>query len=577
MESKDTTNIDLIEEEEEIKQKISKNSCDSQRKAWIIIVIFCSILIFGIIFIFIVTNDEGKNYEDNFNYEIIQSDLGYQNVLVNWTFNETFDISINVKGVESEIIRTYNIYNTNQGEQLVKVYYGKPKLYIKVIKDGKASIVNKELTIPAKEILIAAFYASLPPLMFTLDIFNITSNFNCPIYVALERYKTWNWDNIPERILMFDFLDLKNFKIDFNTLLNKMKIWIGQIHQVNSETLFHLFITDYHNFILPLCVYSNNIPNENINIYLLSDGVGSFNDFNSKFDNNETYINTYNELKRKYAEFKEYIWNQKRYDKYSSKGKNIRPGDLRYYVYIILKEEKNTYWWLTRIKGVFVPHNPALLEELLNNKNISVKDLNSLFKSLNSTEKKEIKNLLNFNSNYFEEAYKLNKSIMLFAGTSGSDEKNLIDYCLTAESFYKDDYIYYYKAHPASPIENNPKKIEQLKNIKVTPIDSNIPVEVIIFFNPKVVCSGYYTSAFIELEKERLGTVFNQYKKDDVYFNRFDYFCQYIKKDNEKYGKYLDNNNDGVVLEINKNKLIDFKYDFGIYFKNNNSINYYNQ
>ena len=86
------------------------------------------------------------------------------------------------------------------------------------------------------------------------------------------------------------------------------------------------------------------------------------------------------------------------------------------YIYIILKEEQNVHWWLTKIKGLFAPNNPILLQDLLNNKNISLKNLNTLFKSLNNTEKNQIKNLLNFDSNYFEEAYKLNKSIMLFVG-----------------------------------------------------------------------------------------------------------------------------------------------------------------
>ena len=141
MESIDTAKIDLIEEE--IKQKQLKNSEDNQRKARIIIVIFCSIIILGILLIFILTMEEERNFDENFNYEIIQLDLGYQNLLVNWTFNETFNISINVKGVENEIIRTYDTFNIIQGEQLVKVYFGKQKLYIKIIKDSKVYSVKK--------------------------------------------------------------------------------------------------------------------------------------------------------------------------------------------------------------------------------------------------------------------------------------------------------------------------------------------------------------------------------------------------------------------------------------------------
>ena len=198
-----------------------------------------------------------------------------------------------------------------------------------------------------------------------------------------------------------------------------------------------------------------------------------------------------------------------------------------------------------------------------------------MFKSLDDEQKETIKYLFNFNSNYFEEAYNKNKSVMVIVGTNGLVEKNLYDYCMTTELFYKDDYIYYYKAHPETPIENDETKIEDLKKINISYVDSNVPFEMIIYYNPNISCSGYYSSAFIEVGKQNLKALFEQYKKEDEYFNKFDYFCQYIKKDDKKYGQYLKDNNDGTVLEINKNKLIEFEYDFGIYLKNNKTIAYY--
>ena len=86
---------------------------------------------------------------------------------------------------------------------------------------------------------------------------------------------------------------------------------------------------------------------------------------------------------------------------------------------------------------------------------------------MNDEQKEEIKDLFNFNSNFFEEAYKLNKSVMLIAGTTERVEYNLYDYCLTTKLFYKNDYIYYYKAHPQTPLENNQTKAEKLKNIGI--------------------------------------------------------------------------------------------------------------
>jgi hypothetical protein len=78
-------------------------------------------------------------------------------------------------------------------------------------------------------------------------------------------------------------------------------------------------------------------------------------------------------LKNKYKTFKEYIWERKRYERYSKIYKNIDRGELRYYVYTIIKEENNTFWWLTKIKGLFAPNNPQVLEELLNTSNYILK------------------------------------------------------------------------------------------------------------------------------------------------------------------------------------------------------------
>ena len=564
------SNSDLIEKDLNLETKKFYQT----KKFWIIISIFILVLI--IIGIILIINFRRETEQINFEYEIIQSELGSQNILVKWNFNSSVNISINVKGVENEIIRTYNIYNSTIGEKLIKVYYGMPKLYIKVQNYLFEKQIEKQFKIPAKEILFAAFPATLDSLLFSLNIFNITKNFSCPIYVFLSRYRMWNWTNLPENVFLFDILDENNYqKFNYYKILDKLKIWINQIYQLNNSTLFNLFINDYHTYVIPICLFANNIPPENYKIYMLSDGTGSYLAFNKIFNDKDTYIQNYNNMKNKYYVFRDYIRKRKSYDKDSRYSKNINYRDLRSYAYIILKEENNTFWWLTKIEGAFAPNNSEVLQELLNNPNIEEKNINSLFKSLDKEQKEIIKDLFDLNSNFFEEAYKQNKSVMLIIGTHANVEKNLYDYCLTTQLFYKDNYIYYYKAHPSTPIEDDQIKINNLKNISVLFVDSNIPFEMILYFNPNISCSGYYSSSFLEVGKQNLKSLFGQYKQEGEYYDKFDYFCQYIKNNDKKYGQYLNGNSDGTVLEINNNKLIDFKYDFGIYLKNNKSIVYY--
>ena len=55
-------------------------------------------------------------------------------------------------------------------------------------------------------------------------------------------------------------------------------------------------------------------------------------------------------MKKKYSEFKDFFWSQKKYDINSHDSRNLDLWALTYYPYVIFKEENNTYWWLTKIK-----------------------------------------------------------------------------------------------------------------------------------------------------------------------------------------------------------------------------------
>ena len=283
-------------------------------------------------------------FQIDFNYEIIPSETGSQNILVNWTSNENVNITINVKGVENEIIRTYSICNSEVGEKLVKVYFGMPKIYIKYESSNETKEINKEFQIPAKEVAFAPLHGTMAPLIFSLEIFNIKTNLSCPIYMLLQRGKAWNWNKLPEGVFLLDIFDEKDpiyqgnvDNMKFITFLEKLKKWMAQMIQVNNSVIFNLFINDYHNYIIPICLYANNIPPNNYKIYMLSDGVASYIRFNALFDNKDTYVENYNNMKKKYSEFKDFVWSQKKYDINSHDSRNLDLWALTYYPYVIFK------------------------------------------------------------------------------------------------------------------------------------------------------------------------------------------------------------------------------------------------
>ena len=555
----------------------SKKKFDKRNLLIIFILIF---IIIPIILIIYFTKNGKRPFPSDitidFNFSLINNN-SQQNVLVYWNCSENFDlVSIKVIGLQNENIRIYNFKKTTEGEALVQIYYGIPKIHIYYEKGKYASDKYFAFNVPIDEICIAPLVASMPVTLLSFEVFNITKKYNCPIYVYLERYLTWNWDSLPNNVYLIDFIDQKKFRnLDFMTIYYSFGQWIAQLYKVNNNIKIHLFLNDFHFQVFSLYIFSNNIPEKNYDLTLMSDGSASYFYFNKYFDNNETYLANYEKMSIKWKNHKKLIWDLKKYNDKIDDSRFIKRDELCYYCYVVVKEEKNVFWWLTKIKGLFAPNNPKMLEELLNNDHIVLKEINYLLSSLNESEKFQMKQLFNFNENYFEEAVKSNKLIMVIAGTYQPEENNLYDYCRALKKFYGDEYFYYYKGHPHSPTENYPDKQKELKKINVIPIDSSIPLEIIYFFNQDIFFSGYYTSSFIEIKNDTLKGLLDQTKIDNIYYNKFDFFAKYTSKDNSKYKKYL-GGKDRIVIEINKDKLINFGYDFGIYIKDNNIINYYN-
>ena len=94
---------------------------------------------------------------------------------------------------------------------------------------------------------------------------------------------------------------------------------------------------------------------------------------------------------------------------------------------------------------------------------------------------------------------------------------------------------------------------------------------MIIYYNPNISCPGYYSSAFIDIGEKNLKALFEQYKKEDEYYNKFDYFCQYIKKNEEKYGKYLKDNDVLKAIDL-LTKDLKGSYALGIIIDGDNKL-----
>ena len=188
------------------------------------------------------------------------------------------------------------------------------------------------------------------------------------------------------------------------------------------------------------------------------------------------------------------------------------------------------------------------------------------------TEEK-LKKLYKFSDDMFKAAETQNKKIMIILGTWSPTKPNepyLKEYADAVQALYGDDYVYYYKGHPKYPTNTVSGKLEQIESYGLIDVDSTIPAELLFFFNPTAVGSGYLSSTFTSLTDERCGMLFGHSKGetlDIVYKDRLDGF---ITKVNKGYNSVVTTDN-CFLVEFNDTT----NYDFAIFNADNNQLTYY--
>ncbi len=114
--------------------------------------------------------------------------------------------------------------------------------------------------------------------------------------------------------------------------------------------------------------------------------------------------------------------------------------------------------------------------------------------------------------------------------------------------------------------------MEAFKNLNVTDIPNDIPAEIIFFFIPNIYVSGYSSTSFISVEKDKCCALYNYKKTNGSYFNKMDLFISYIDKNDTQYGKNV-KGNDNFVFEFNPGICF---CDYAIYEPTFDKLTYYN-
>lgn len=506
-----------------------------------------------------------------------------QKIKVNWESDKMID-SVEIEILHNqECVAKYYINDTTtllKGFVEVDVFYGKHQVKVtssnSYKKHTSTTTICKSVNLTADEYVIAPITATMPVTLFTLSLEEITDNYTIPTFVWFKRPGVWDYSEMPNNVNLIPVCSADDFIHDTsqNGVYDKVALWVKELYELNPQSKFNFYFNDYYPHGWLLATVGNNIPVENYKITLLSDGAGSFLYFNNNF-NNDNYQETYLEMKLKYETFKTEIENDwcnysLNDDKYS-----IAIEEIRNYIYVMIKEETNIDWWLTRVSGTLAPDNTTLyseIEALVDEEVIKVKNMATMLSTFDEEEKTDLKKLYKFNDNMFEAAVKAGKDVMLFLGTWNSDEINFSDYVKLLKVLYGDNYVYYYKGHPKSPTELIEGKFDKLDELDIIDVDSTIPAELIFFFNPEIYASGYQTSTFYSIEAEKCKTIFHIRKNEltEAYDENMENFVTKVDVVDAVYGSLVWSNN-CYLIEYNGVS----NYDFAICDVQTGIIKYY--
>ena len=417
--------------------------------------------------------------------------------------------------------------------------------------DGEQVIDEVDYTdgvaVTAKEYNFAPLNGSYPVLVFSLKLKEITSNGTIPTFAYLERTAQYDWDKLPYGVQCMPFTTHEKATqiSDFHGLRTPTAEYIKQLHELNGNSKFNLYVVDNYVEIILEMLVANGIPDAQWKAVLLSDGGGTAKIISRTFASSSdtagytAATNKYNALKDNWEDLKEYV-RENGYDNEEVLDLVAFPRNddwaqmLENYVYVVTKEESNISWWVNRLKANenLVAVNSAFAAEVIAAANSMY--TNSLLAALDEDGTQKFKDLYNFNSDAFTVAEEQGKEAVIILGTSWSGENgNLYNYIkATIDIYGTDNYVYYYKGHPGYPTSQYEGRQEYFDALAedgytIYELDNAIAAEIILFFNPDVYMAGYRSSTFDSVQDA-------SQDKALVLFGKMSVF------DNEGYQKYFD-------------------------------------
>ena len=383
-------------------------------------------------------------------------------------------------------------------------YFGKWNVSLDILKGSESlkTIDDVEADVAADDFNIICGTATTDVLIEALKFFNGGIDSSIPTIATLNRYWQFDWDNLPENMYRNPLLSAAdNGKAqNWDLRMDHMKQYVADLYEINPDTHFNFYVTDYHMYAFAKICYSNGIPAENYTITMVTDGSGSYTAFHEAYGDADDAAAVHEQLVEEFTDFREGV-----YDGSVSDYKNLPSGDIRIYNYALLDAEEaagaTAYWWVVRKStDTFGLEKDADFQgKVLGDARVSNNYINGQLSSMSNAGKdEEFKALYKFVDDDFQKARDEGKKIMMFLGTTASIEKAIpvMDYVNFIVEFYGDEYAYFYKGHPGNYLMDLDRYKKPYLDIGVGVLEASIAAELFIYFNPDIAISGYESSLF---------------------------------------------------------------------------------
>ena len=134
---------------------------------------------------------------------------------------------------------------------------------------------------------IAPLLATVPVSIFTLNMKEYTDNYTIPTFFMLHRPKAWHYESLPDNVyplpIASDY-EITTY-VSRNRMYNLVAAWVKELYDLNNASVFHFYLNDRWVEGCLQATLQNGIGYENFDLTLLSDGTGSYEDFNSLYNN----------------------------------------------------------------------------------------------------------------------------------------------------------------------------------------------------------------------------------------------------------------------------------------------------